>query len=59
MTDRFATRVDDSAPIISRGTLSRCIKRINKKLKLKPKDYPNWYNAKIIRDEFVKLRNQL
>jgi hypothetical protein len=59
MTDRFARRVEDSAPIIKRGALSYSIRRINKKLLAKPEDYSEWYNAKIIRDEFVKLRNQL
>lgn len=56
---RFATRVDDTDPLIKRGTLNSCIKRLNKKLKQSPDKLKDWDKIKVIRDEFVKLREQL
>lgn len=63
MAFQFATRVDDSAPLISKGTLSYFCKRVTKKLKtmkVQTEDEIAKYNRlKIIRDEVRELKNSL
>lgn len=57
------TRVDDSAPLIKRGTLSYCVKRLDKKLKFMKNETEEEkmevHKIKIIRNELRKLKNEL
>ncbi len=60
---QFITRVDPSEPLISRGTLGYCVKRMTTKLKtmeLKTEqDILNYRKIKVIRDELRDLKNSL
>jgi hypothetical protein len=59
---QFITRVDPSAPLINKGTLAYCVKRLNKKLKMRPETEQEiiaFIKLKTIRDELRKLKNEL
>jgi hypothetical protein len=58
MTHPFATRVEDTPPLITKDVVDDFVKKVSKKIR---QSYPNDRRDKliIIRDEFVKLRNQL
>ncbi len=61
-TFQFITRVDPSAPLIKPGTLAYCVKRLNKKLKMKPvteDEIIKFIKLKTIRDELMDLKNNL
>jgi hypothetical protein len=60
---QFITRTDPTAPLINRGSLAYCVRRMTKKLKtmrLQTKDeIKQFKKIEIIRDELRKLKNEL
>lgn len=60
---QFITRVDDSAPLIPRGSLNYFVKRVTKRLqRMKPRTEEEiiaFNRLKIIRDEIRELKNSL